>query len=71
MQSEKNYNVKCFLSKKSITPHYEVLNDYDNKEKRYWYICQSDGSPLYDDDGNNIHFDSYEEAITYLNQLID
>ena len=32
MQSEKNYNVKCFLSKKSITPHYEVLNDYDNKE---------------------------------------
>ncbi len=68
----KNYNAKYFLSKrKNVKLTYEILNDYNNKEERYWYICQSDGLPLYDDDGNNIHFSSYEEAAAYLNQLTE
>lgn len=41
----------------------EILKDM---EKGYYYLVDSSGYPIYDDDGNNIHFETYEEAKEYV-----
>lgn len=64
-QAIKNYKRKIARFKHD----YQILNDYDEHENRYWYICQQDGSPLYDDDGNAIHFNSFEKASKYIKEL--
>lgn len=43
---------------------YTIYNDWNDFSERYWYICEN-GEPLYDD-GNTIHFDSFEEAKDYM-----
>ena len=48
---------------------FEIANDYDAEQKRYWYIITPAGMPLYDEDGNNIHFSSYDLAAEFLKQL--
>lgn len=42
--------------------NFEIANDYNAQGNRYWYIITPTGMPLYDDDGNNIHFSSYDLA---------
>lgn len=46
---------------------YTILSDYDQNGNRYFYICEND-LPLYDEDGNNIHFESFNEAKSFIDE---
>lgn len=48
---------------------YTICNDWNEFSERYWYICEN-GEPMYDDDGNSIHFDSFEEANEYVLEML-
>ena len=49
--------------------NYTILNDYNQNNNKYFYICEN-GQPLYDDDGNNIHFDSFDEAKNFIDEML-
>lgn len=46
---------------------YDILNDYDSSGERYWYIAHKDtGEVVYTDDGESLHFPSFEDAQEYI-----
>lgn len=61
---------KQFLNE-SKQEKYSVLNDFDSKGKKYWYVVNEEGDPLYDDDGNDIHFKSFNDAKKYIIDELD
>ena len=61
---------KQYLTEANDKNKYTILNDYDSKNKRYWYIVDKKGDPIYDDDGNNIHFDSFNKAKEYVDEYL-
>ena len=67
MKSFKEYLTEEKLNEKN---NYTILNDYDSKNKKYWYIADKKGDPIYDDDGNNIHFNSFNKAKEYVNEYL-
>lgn len=71
-QSEKDKIKKLQLTEEKLNEknNYTILNDYDSKNKKYWYIVDKKGDPIYDDDGNNIHFNSFNKAKEYVNEYL-
>jgi hypothetical protein len=49
---------------------YTICNDWNEVSERYWFICEN-GEPICDEDGNSIHFPTYEDAEDYMLTRLD